>query len=130
VVNESENVTDQFQVEEASNSGPDDFLYAPIDNAAVENDLSANEEIAILYGRFTDSCMVFKDIKVINSGKTLQVLPVIEVENRPVCQDGIFPFKRSIVLPKGMKKGRHLLHVRSLNGKSVNVMFSVFPSNP
>jgi hypothetical protein len=71
--------------------------------------------------------MRIKEVTVINSGKTLEVLPKMELVDAPNgCQITEVPFSWTVDLPKEISKGRHLMHVRSLNGKAVNKMFSVY----
>jgi hypothetical protein len=126
-VNQNQALSADLEVEEATSSGPDEFLYAPVDNVLIDRVAQSMQMVATLSGRFTDSCMKMVDVKVIDSGKTLQVLPIIEVEDLPACLDGLFPYKQTFKLPKTMSSGRHLLHVRSLNGKAINELFSVTP---
>lgn len=118
---------ENLNVAEASSAGPDEFLYAPVDSIKVNFDEVTKTYSGILDGRFTNTCMKIKEVSVVNSGKTLEVLPKMEMIQSP---DGCFntevPFSWSVNLPKEMVTGRHLMHVRSLNGKSVNRMFSVY----
>ena len=69
--------------------------------------------------------MKMESVKVINSGKTIEVLPVMSMDANAQCLDVEVPFLEEIVLPRDLTIGRHLVHVRSLNGKSVNAVFSV-----
>lgn len=112
-------------VAEANNSGPDDFLYAPVDDARVEADFTNNRYIAVLQGRFTNTCMAWKEVKLMPTGGEFVVLPIVQMEDRTDCIEAEIPFSWVLDLPEGMATGRHLLHVRSLNGKAINHMFSV-----
>lgn len=119
--------TEKLKVQESSSAGPDDFLYAPIDHVKVTYNEQAKTYTALLEGRFTNTCMKISSVDVRNSGKTLEILPKMEMTNRPSgCEATETPFSWEVVLPKDMVKGRHLAHVRSLNGKAVNQMFSVY----
>lgn len=112
-------------VAEATSAGPDDYLYAPIDGASVATtDTGALQ--ATLEGRFTNSCMVWDDLKVIDTGKTVNILPVMKIEGSG-CVAGEFPFKKVVDLPESVVSGRHLLHVRSLNGNAINHLFYKSP---
>jgi hypothetical protein len=82
--------------------------------------------VASLEGRFTNSCMVWEDLKVQDNGKTVNVLPIMKLEGTN-CVAGEFPFKKTIALPESIVAGRHLLHVRSLNGNAVNHLFYKSP---
>jgi len=126
VVTNAGALTEKLTITEAANAGPDDFLYAPIDSVQVsKRHAGSRANVAILEGRFTNSCMQFKEVKIINSGATLEVLPVIELAERDGCTAMEFPFRKLVDLPEGIAPGRHLLHVRSLNGQAVNLVFSV-----
>lgn len=118
---------EKLKVDEATSAGPDEFLYAPVDSIKVNYDEATDSYSGILDGRFTNSCMKIKEVVVVNSGKTLEVLPKMEMLQSPDgCVDTEVPFSWAVSLPKTLAKGRHLMHVRSLNGKAVNRMFSVY----
>jgi hypothetical protein len=121
-----------LRVAEATNAGPDDHLYAPIDAVRVERDEATGSYAAVLDGRFTNRCMHFKEVNVINSGRTIEILPIIEMdETEADCgDDRDAPFSYRAALPEGMTAGRHLVHVRSLNGKSANAVFTAAPVAP
>jgi len=119
-------LTDKLSVGEATSAGPDEYLYAPVDAVFVQETAgTAGTVKATLQGRFTNSCMKMESVKVINSGKTIEVLPVMSMDANAQCLDVEVPFLEEIVLPRDLTIGRHLVHVRSLNGKSVNAVFSV-----
>ena len=128
LTNANGSVTESLSVAEATSAGPDEYLYAPVDNVAVERLPHSHRMVGVLSGRFTNSCMQWDEVKVIDTDKTIQVLPIIEMDSRTDCVDGVFPFKKSFLLPETMANGRHLLHVRSLNGRDVNQMFTVVPN--
>jgi hypothetical protein len=120
-------IQEKLEVTEATSAGPDEFLYAPVDSTKVTFDETTATYRGILEGRFTNTCMRIKEVTVINSGKTLEVLPKMELVDAPNgCQTTEVPFSWTVDLPKEISKGRHLMHVRSLNGKAVNKMFSVY----
>jgi hypothetical protein len=126
IVSNGGNLTQKMHVDEARNAGPDDYLYAPVDTVHVaKREGGVRHSVAIIEGRFTNNCMQFKEVNVITSGATIQVLPVIEMADRPDCEDVEAPFRRLVDLPEDLTAGRHLLHVRSLNGQAVNLVFSV-----
>jgi len=117
---------EKLAVGEATSAGPDDFLYAPVDHASIAPTAASGQVSAVLEGRFTNSCMAIEEVRVIDSGKTLEVLPIMKVEDRSDCRSNVeIPFRKYVELPAGLGDGRHLLHVRSLNGRSVNTMFTV-----
>lgn len=119
-------LTEKLTVTEATSAGPDEFLYAPVEAAHVQVPASsAGTYHATLTGRFTNSCMHMDHVKVINSGKTIEVLPVMRMDEGVQCAQVEVPFSQRVELPQRMEEGRHLVHVRSLNGKSVNAVFTV-----
>jgi hypothetical protein len=102
---------------------PDDYLYAPVEAARVE--AHAGGYTAVLDGRFTNTCMVLDDLRLVDAGKTKEVLPIMTMAERDDCEAREVPFSRRLDLPATLAAGRYLLHVRSLNGKAVNTVFSV-----
>jgi hypothetical protein len=116
---------ENLEVAEATSAGPDDFLYAPVDAAtvAIADDGSLN---ATLQGRFTNSCMTWEDVRIDDNGKSVNILPIMKVEGQD-CVAGEFPFTKVVSLPETVTAGRHLLHVRSLNGNAVNHLFYKSP---
>lgn len=109
-------------ISEATSAGPDDHLYAAVEKARVEV-IDGGVAYAIIDGRMTNSCMQFGEVKVINSGKTIEVLPIMKMISGPDCIAQEVPFSWRAPLPANTTNARRLLHVRSLNGKSVNVVF-------
>lgn len=114
-----------LEVNAAIHDGPDDFMYAPIDAVRVEKAPDGKRLQAVIEGRFTSSCMQFAELRLIDSGRTLQLLPIIVLLQQDDCRIVERPFREIVALPRGMTSGRHLLHVRSLNGKAQNTVFTV-----
>ncbi len=125
IVNETRHVSETLAISEATSSGPDEYLYAPIDNVSVAKTQPDGSRNAVLEGRFTNSCLMFDNVKVINDNKTVVVLPIMKMQDATDCQDGLFPFKKEVLIPQDLDEGRHLLHVRSLNGLDINTLFDV-----
>ena len=113
-----------LNVAAATNAGPDDHLYAPVEHAWIQKAQDGSLS-AVLEGRFTNTCMAFDEVQVIYSGKAIEVLPIMKMDDRPDCAEQQVPYQKvqalSYLLP-----GRYLLHVRSLNGQAVNTVFPVF----
>lgn len=113
-------------VKRATLASADDYFYAPVDAASVDFDSEAGAYVATLTGRLTSSCLAWDDIKVEDQGTVYLVLPIIKkLDNGAACTEEEISFTKKVVLPGRPSQGRHLLHVRSLNGKAVNTMFSV-----
>jgi hypothetical protein len=113
-----------FMVSEAQNAGPDDFLYAPVEIVSIMNNTRGGD-YAILEGRFTNLCMVWEKIEVIDASESVVILPIVKMEDRPDCVEGEFWFQKTVNLPKKAPMKRFLTHVRSLNGRAVNAMYTV-----
>jgi hypothetical protein len=114
---------ERLQVKRATQPGPDDYLYAPVDRVHVSRD-SSGKLIATIQGRFTNTCLTIEEMRVINSGKTLELLPIMKHEESGSCQKQEIAYDKSVALP-ALANGRYLLHVRSLNGQAVNEVFNV-----
>lgn len=108
------------KIRAATNSGPDDFQYAPIEQAYVES--KDGQTQLHIQGKFTKSCMKLIDVNVEVQSNVLVVRPISEEDESP-CEDGEFAFERSVAFKA--PKGRYLLHVRTLNANSINKLVDV-----
>lgn len=115
--------TSRMPVEPAQYPYPDDYLYAPVDRATVE--IKGHDYTAILEGRLTNTCLKLRTPLVKPTGKTVQVLPIMDLVDGPTfnCKRTEAPFRLEVKLPEPPKAGRYLLHVRSLNGQGINEVF-------
>ena len=125
IVNRQGQSLSGLRVVQATTSYPDDYLYAPVDTVSVET--KADKAIATLKGRFTNTCLSIDSVKTTHSGNTIEVLPIMKVEDGEgtgrQCEVIEKEFSQAVEL--NVDKGRHLLHVRSLNGQSVNHLFTM-----
>jgi len=126
VVTKNAKHREQLSVSRSKGPGPDDYLYAPVDRARVVYP-QANQWVAVLEGRFTNTCLGIEETKVQLIGKTIMVQPIMNfiVPEEPgtPCKPIERPFRTTVVLPYLPQEGRYLLHVRSLNGQAVNEAF-------
>jgi hypothetical protein len=108
--------------------GPDSHLYAPVETVSVSYS-EGNKFEAKVSGRFTNSCMKMNDVIVMHKGRVIELLPVLDEEAMlgANCATAEKPFQKTVKLPVDLEIGRNLVHVRSLNGNSVNAVFSVEP---
>ncbi len=117
---------ERMQVAPAQYPYPDDYMYAAVEKVTVKND-SPHKFSATLEGRLTNSCLKLQKPKVIPTGKTVQVLPIMDyvkpTDPAVKCQRIEKPFSMEVEIPEPAKAGRYLLHVRSLNGQAVNEVF-------
>jgi len=111
----------RLNVNVARTNTPDDYLYAPVSQAYVKN---VGGKLALtLSGVFTNSCMSVKRVVSNVNENVLTIQPIAELlPTYANCIHGSFPFEYSTYIPMA-RAGRYLLHVRSLNGKSINTLF-------
>lgn len=112
----------EIPVRLATTASPDDVLYAPISQAFFHQRGVVGE--ILLTGEFLSDCVTLDDVKITVEPKVIVVQPIAKVEDRTMCLRGRFPFSK-VVKVEFVPKGRYLLHVRSLNGKSVNTLVNV-----
>jgi hypothetical protein len=115
--------TKTLSVGQPNSTDPDDFLYAPISAAIVRTD-SNGRLVAELRGRLLASCLSLQEIRVLDQGAVTVLLPIL-AQSGETCDAVSTDFSQTVELPQGLVSGRHLLHVRSLNGRAVNVIFQV-----
>lgn len=119
---------DVLLVKQAPVTTPDDYLYAPAESAHIASRIGG-PATAIVRGRFTDTCSTLLETRLIPAGRVLQVLPILARSARDpqgnACAPADKPFEARVDLPT-LAPGRYLLHVRSLNGQSLNTVFSQF----
>lgn len=108
-------------IKSSTRGEPDDNLYAPISQALFTSKNGVNK--VTLTGDFPMSCMKLRKVEthVLTDGLIIQ--PIAEMVNTG-CKDGTFPFETEVDLGT-VKPGRYLLHVRSMNGKSINSLVDV-----
>lgn len=105
-------------IAQARSSAPDDFLYAPIKAARI--DRQGTSQNLILSGQLS-SCMRFKEVKVLTRVPHLiEVLPIAE-EDGSDCSGAPRAFEQTVSLPD-LEHGTTLIHIRSLNGQSINLI--------
>lgn len=121
-------VTAALSVAKSKTESPDDFLYAPIENAWLDQDQATGKQSIVLQGTYPlwfVGCQVMKNIQVENQGEVLVVLPVTEVVDTEACHPGIYDPR--FVIRKGLSskfEGDGLLHVRTMHSHSVNRFIS------
>ena len=79
-------------------SGPDDFIYAPVDDVVIESNGSTSVK---LKGEFTSDCMKIKEVKVMKrTSEVVEVLPLMEVSDGDDCGFKPRPYETSVDLGK------------------------------
>lgn len=111
-----------IKVRVATNSSPDDYLYAPVSQAFVKT--QNGKTVITISGEFTNSCMRLAQVLTHVQPKVLVIQPIAEILESADCRDGSFAFEKRVEL-NGVKRGRYLLHVRSLNAQAMNHLIDV-----
>lgn len=119
--NDNQNVG-RVSINESKSREPDDFMYASVSQAYFQSKASVNK--VFLSGNFPSSCMKLKEVKSEVQSEVLIIQPIAEIDPSVPCVEGQFHFETSVVVGS-MKPGRYLLHVRTMNGKSVNNLIDV-----
>ncbi len=110
-----------LKVSLATNSAPDDFLYAPVSQAWFDN-VDGKHFVAIS-GEFPQTCFEMKEVIVRVQSNVIVVQPIAEMTDEQ-CEQRPLPYNREVEVPQ-LAKGRYLIHVRSLNGKAFNNLVDV-----
>lgn len=107
---------------------PDDFIYASADEAHLEFGTASDEPSLVISGRYPYTyvgCAIMKEVSAFETpGNVLLVLPKMELlTNQVECMarnwSQAFKFTQKLSIP--LKAGEdYLLHVRVLNGNSLN----------
>jgi hypothetical protein len=114
----------------AKTPAPDDFLYAPIDDAYLSHDPATGVSVLHLNGTFTTRCSRIKQVLINYYEDTIVVQPEMEQygEDKAVmsekCGAQITRFEQTVDLKSGLK-GTYLLHVRALHGQAVNKLVTI-----
>ena len=112
-------LTEKINVSESTSSAVDDFHYAYVNYIDKE---VANGEV-VLRGYNPSDCFVLDKIDYVHNGKdTYSVLPKMK-QIRSFCPMKMVPFKYSWKVPNDLNKSKVLIHVRTMDGKSVNSVY-------
>ncbi len=123
-------------VKEAPTSGPDDYRYADVTDvwldyapdltlaatAAPDNQYRYS---AVIEARQRSSCEALDRLELIDSGRTLELLPIMKMTADVECHPVDEVFQTRVLLPE-MDNGRYLLHVRASDGQSVNRVVTTY----
>jgi hypothetical protein len=111
-------------VAKSKTTGPDDFMYAHVDDAYITY-IEPGRRAIVINANLPGNCWTMTDKKVFLEGNdVLTVLPIMEQTSEDNCVRDPVPFTAVVDVPQ-LDKGRYLLNVRSLNGQSVNKLFDV-----
>lgn len=110
-------------IEEATSPVVDQFIYAQVSH--LETD--ADKHLVTIHAVNPSVCLEYKGLKLISSSdkKVLSVLPIME-KVKEFCPLKPVAFTIDFTVPEEAAKENLLLHVRSMEGKSVNAIYNQF----
>lgn len=113
----------EMKISEATSNSIDDVVYANVEEV-VKSDEGRK---VFLKGYNTSDCLELKEIAIKDNGSdTYSVLPIMK-KVRDFCPRKLVPFTYEFNVPENLKADRVLLHVRVMNGKSLNALFNNKP---
>lgn len=108
-----------IKVVEAPSDAVDDFIYANVEYV----DKTPHSRTVVLKGHNPSDCFEFQEIKTVSNNKdTIAVLPILKKVHE-YCPLKMVSFEYEMEVPRGLPAEKVLLHVRAMNGKSVNSLF-------
>jgi hypothetical protein len=123
-------IMESLAVNRRKTESPDDYLFAPVENAYIDINRETGKQVLKIQGHFPHyliGCMVLRDVRVRRDPvDVLVVQPVAELVNSEVCATQ--PADRSFEYTVGLQEpfqGEGLLHVRSLHGTSLNRFINI-----
>lgn len=104
---------------EARSVSIDDYIYAKVDYIEVNPNVKTE---VILVGRNPSECLVLDQVKITSNGQdTYAILPILKKISTD-CPRKNVPFRYEVKLPTELSAESILLHVRSMEGKSINTV--------
>lgn len=117
-------------VTETRSPNPDEYLYAPVATTSLDKTTDGSYTLTISgdYPYMFVGCMVLREIKTYMSpGNTLVVLPVAELTDGADCAaQGVTKKFVGTKVIGALTEGDYLLHVRVLEGNSLNRFVEVY----
>lgn len=125
VVKYADGLNANLNIRPRTTEAPEDFLYAPVENAKIKTDAATGKQSLSLNGHFPYmfiGCMKMREIRTSRNGDVLVVQPVAEImQNDEECPEQ--PDDKSFEINQGIAEPfttEGLIHVRVLNGNSLN----------
>ncbi len=112
----------KISIRQAKSPTPDEYTYAPLTNAFVNQDPATGETELVLRGDWMDRCSQFKQVDVEYQAEVVVVKPIIEGQAAPSRACGVAGrsgFEKRLQLQR-MPGHTYLLHVRSASGRALN----------
>jgi hypothetical protein len=123
-------IMESLYVARRQTESPDDYLFAPVENAYIQVNPESGKQVLKLEGHFPHyliGCMVIRDVRVVRDPEdVLMVRPIAELVNTDVCtaQPADRSYEYTVGLPEPFQ-GEGLLHVRTLHGTSLNRFINI-----
>jgi hypothetical protein len=109
---------DQLEIKEARSNVIDEHFYAFVDYVARDE---VTQELKLFAYR-TSECMVLDRVEYLNEKDTISILPIMKQVSE-FCPMKLTPYQIKIAPPfENVKTNKVLLHVRTIDGKSVNTI--------
>ncbi len=113
-----------LSVAKATRPEADDFVYAPVQEALILEERGGAGPALYLTGNYPSKAVKIREVRVLNYADVIVVQPIMEyatdtVESRDAGERPRFEIKQPL---KNLPKGAFLLHVRSMNGKALNIV--------
>ncbi len=112
-----------LEISEATSNSIDEVIYANVEEVVKTEE----GRKVLLKGYNTSDCFELQEIAIKDNGSdTYSVLPKMK-QVRSFCAKKMVPFTYEFDVPEKLKADRVLLHVRVMNGKSLNALFNNKP---
>ncbi len=109
----------QMKITEALSSAVDEHVYAYVEQVLIK----PGSQSVILKGHNPSDCYVFDRVDYFHNDKDVySVLPKMKQVSHD-CPKKMVPFSIETEIPTDLDSREVLLHVRTMNGKSVNALF-------
>ena len=113
--------TRQLNISKNISPGVDSLPYAAVSSADAHDVFNGRDTIKVrISGVLNSTCTSIDDkVRILDEGDVFVLLPTIKVKHGILCAQMLTPFEKEVDLGR-TTPGVHLIHVRSMNGKSVN----------
>lgn len=109
----------ELYIDEFSSDGMEDEFLANVENAQVIE----GSRILKLQGQNISDCLVEERVDVNSNNKDSYMFAAKMRKVSDFCPMKMVPFEMEVEVPDDIEREQVLLHIRSLNGKSINKLF-------
>jgi hypothetical protein len=108
----------QLTVAESQTGGPNDYLFASVNQSFV--DMSLNPAQIHVIGTLPSPCLYLQEVRVLHrAAHIVEVLPIVGRHEGATCSPNPVPFDVTRPLPS-VEPGPWLLYTRSINGQALS----------